>query len=118
MIEIYRDSKVIINLNAANGASERAFTGMLAGGAVLSDFGSSLANTANNNEEIMFFDRSQPGDIATKLGTLLESNAGEKIATKGRECTLKKHLWSHRIDQLLDYLDEKNTENKICLEET
>jgi hypothetical protein len=116
MIKIYRESKVVLNFNAANGASERAFTGMLAGAAVLSDFGESLAHAARDGEEIMFFDRSETDDVAEKLGHLLDTDDGEKIAALGRERTLQEHLWSHRINTLLGFLSETNQLLTTCTE--
>jgi hypothetical protein len=116
MIKIYRESKVVLNFNAANGASERAFTGMLAGAAVLSDFGESLAHAARDGKEIMFFDRSEPDDVAEKLGHLLDTDDGEKIAALGRERTLQEHLWSHRINTLLGFLRETNQLLTTCTE--
>jgi hypothetical protein len=116
MIQIYRNSKVVFNLNAANGASERAFTGMLSGAAVLSDFGQSLAAAAAHGEEILFYDRTKPDDVSKKLGQLLESDDGEKIASLGREKTLQEHLWKHRAQAIIDYVSQSELLSPTCLE--
>jgi hypothetical protein len=116
MLQIYRDSKVVFNLNAANGASERAFTGMLSGAAVLSDFGQSLATAAVHGEEILFYDRTKPGDVCQKLGQLLESDDGENIASLGREKVLREHLWKHRAQTIIDYVSQSELLALGCLE--
>ncbi len=116
MLETYRDSKVVFNFNAANGASERAFAGMIAGSAVLSDFSEALNSITNHGKDILFFDRSKPGDVAQKLGELIESDIGETIARNSRESVLREHLWLHRIDQLQSHLTEQQSEQTKCQE--
>ncbi len=102
----YAEAKFVLNINAANGASERAFAAMQAGACVLSDQNELLAAAADPGSDILFFDRRKPEVLTQVLGDLLESGAGEDIALHGMAKAMAQHTWAHRAAQLLQWVGE------------
>lgn len=101
---LYNNSKIVINLNAGNGACERAVYAALAGAAVASDDSWDLAQLLKPTEEIAFFDRSRPGHVVDVARGLVESDGGEAIAERGRGKVLQSGLWRHRAQQMVNFL--------------
>ncbi len=112
----YAAAKFVLNINAANGASERAFAAMQAGACVLSDQNELLAAAAEPGKEIVFFDRRRPDVLAQALGDLLESGQGEDIAARGMRNAQARHTWTHRSAQLLQWIAESAEETPLTLE--
>ncbi len=101
---LYGDAKVVINLNAGNGASERAVQSAMAGAAVLSDYSEPLASMFESPDERAFFNRARTGDVAEVAGRLLESDRGETMAELGRQRVLDAGLWRHRVARMVEFL--------------
>jgi hypothetical protein len=101
---LYGNSRVVLNLNAANGACERAVHAALAGAAVASDFSQPLNELFGGDEAIGFFDRAEPGAAANAVGRLLDLEEGEAVARKGQEKVMRSGLWRHRAQQLVDFV--------------
>jgi hypothetical protein len=104
---LYGRSKVVVNLNAGNGASERAIYAALAGATVASDYSSELNVLFGGSEGIAFFDRAKPETIAKVVGGLVEGGGGENIAHRGYMQVLTSGLWRHRAAELIDYISER-----------
>jgi hypothetical protein len=102
--DLYGNSRVVLNLNAANGACERAVHAALAGAAVASDFSQPLNELFGGDEAIGFFDRAEPGAAANAVGRLLDLEEGEAVARKGQEKVMRSGLWRHRAQQLVDFV--------------
>lgn len=102
--DLYGNSRVVLNLNAANGACERATHAALAGSAVASDFSQPLDELFGGDDAIGFFDRSEPGAAANAVGRLLDLDEGEAVARKGLEKVMRSGLWRHRAQQLVDFV--------------
>jgi hypothetical protein len=101
---LYGDSRVVLNLNAANGASERAIYAALAGCAVASDFSQPLSELFGGEDAIGFFNRAEPGAAVNAVGRLLNLDEGEGVARKGQEKVMRSGLWRHRAQQLVDFV--------------
>ena len=101
---LYDNAKVVLNLNAANGGSERALQAMMSGAAVVSDQGSALANAFVAETEIAFFDRAAPQGVVEVVAGLLESDRGEAMARGGHERAMATALWRHRAQDLANLL--------------
>jgi hypothetical protein len=101
---LYGKSKIALNLNAGNGACERAIYAALAGAAVVSDDSQELARQFASPSEIAFFDRSKPDDVVATVGDLVESDGGEAVAQQGRQRALQSGLWLHRAERLVEFL--------------
>jgi Glycosyl transferases group 1 len=101
---LYGNSKVVINLNAGNGACERAMQAAMAGAAVVSDYSESLAHLFQGLDGRMFFDRAKMGDVAEVAGRLIESDEGETMAERCHAQVLETGLWRHRAAQMVEFL--------------
>jgi hypothetical protein len=104
MAALYDDAKIVINLNAGNGACERATHAALAGAAVASDFSADLVRQFGGPDGIALYDRAAPQGIADVVGRLVESDAGEALAQTGRERVLASGLVRHRAQEIVDFL--------------
>jgi Glycosyl transferases group 1 len=101
---LYENAKIAINLNAGNGACERAIHAALAGAAVVSDFSKNLAEAFKSGDEIAFFNRVRPAGVAEAVGALLESDRGEAVAQAGYARASRSGLWRHRAEKLVEFL--------------
>lgn len=101
---LYGNSRVVLNLNAANGACERAIYAALAGAAVASDFSQPLSELFGGDDAIGFFNRAEPASAADVVGRLLDLDEGEAVARMGQERVMQSGLWRHRAQQLVDFV--------------
>jgi len=104
MPSVYNDSRIVLNLNAANGGCERALYGMAAGAAVVSEDSGALAASFNAGEDIAFFNRTRPTGIVEVVAALLEGGRGESIAQSGHERVLQTALWRHQAEKLVEFV--------------
>lgn len=100
---LYAASRVVLNLNGANGACERAIDAALAGAAVVSDNSRALNELFVAGEGISFFNRAKPSTAPEVIANLLERD-GEARAKRGHEKALRDSLWQCRARQLVDFL--------------
>jgi len=98
--DLYTDAKVVVNLNAANGACERAIQAMLAGAAVASDFSDSYAAMGLIDGDLRLFDRIRPETVTGVVADLLEGD-GARVAEQGYHRAMGSQLWEHRLAALL-----------------
>jgi hypothetical protein len=101
---LYGNSRVVLNLNAANGACERAVYAALAGAAVASDYSQPLSELFGGGEAIGFFNRAEPASAADVVGRLLDLHEGEAVAQKGQQKVMQSGLWRRRAQQLVDFV--------------
>ena len=106
--ELYAKSRVVLNLNAANGASERAISAMAAGAVVVSD-DSPLLRSEFPDGGINFFDRRNPASIAETVSSLLASSKAQAMADRGRERVAQGQRWRHKASRLADTLSGLDT---------
>jgi len=105
MLSVYSDSRIVLNLNAANGGCERAIYGMAARASVVSEESGILAESFTAGEDIAFFNRARPMDIVDVVGSLLESGRGESIAQSGHDRAMQTALWRHQAEKLIKFVD-------------
>jgi hypothetical protein len=101
---LYGDARTVINLNAGNGASERAIQAAFAGAAVVSDFSQSLDALLGGGEGVAFFNRAKPETAARLAAGLIEGGRGEAMGARGHERAVRSALWRHRAEQLVAFL--------------
>lgn len=101
---LYRDSRIVLNLNAANGASERAILAMASGAVAASDASPLLRSAFESRGGMRFFDRSRPGALGETLASILSSGEAQAVADRGRSLVAEGHLWTHKAARLLDAL--------------
>ncbi len=102
--QLYAQSRVVFNLNAANGGSERAIQAMAAGAVVVSDHGPLLQTQFEAQGGLRFFDRSKPQSIEAVLVSVLAAGEAQVIADRGRALIAQGHLWPHKAAALLSAL--------------
>lgn len=101
---LYGDARVVINLNAGNGASERAVHAALAGAAVVSDYSPQLDELFGGPAGVAFFNRARPQSVAEAAAELIEGGQGEALAHRGFARVAAAGLWRHRAAQLVEFL--------------
>lgn len=104
---LYGTARVVLNLNAGNGASERALYASLAGAAVVSDESEELEALLGGGKGVAFFNRAKPETAAQAVGDLLESGRDEAMAHCGREKVEASGLWRHRAQQMVDFVQDR-----------
>jgi hypothetical protein len=102
---LYGNARVVLNLNAGNGGSERAVNAALAGAAVASDYSEQLDTLHGGGQGIAFFNRAKPETAAQVVGGLVESAKGETLALRGQERVARSGLWRHRAEQLVGFVE-------------
>jgi hypothetical protein len=100
---LYGEARILLNLNAGNGGSERAVDGALAGAAVVSDFGTELERLFGR-DGIAVFDRSKPAAVGQIMAQLLESDEAEALASRGHERAVEHGLWRRRAEQIVEFV--------------
>jgi hypothetical protein len=96
---LYGACKVVVNLNAGNGACERAMAGASAGAATISDANPLLE--AALPDALALYDRTDPARATQAIGDLLESDAAEGLAAAGAARVRREHLWDSRAQALM-----------------
>jgi hypothetical protein len=100
----YQRAKVVLNLNAGNGACERALQAGAAGAAVVSDHSSLLGRLLRSGEEVAFFHRGKPEEAAVVAGRLLENDAAAAMGARAEARIEAAGLWRHRAEQIVELL--------------
>jgi hypothetical protein len=110
---LYRDSRVVLNLNAANGASERAILGMASGAVVVSDYSALLQSQFEAKGGLRFYDRRDPSGVTETLDAVLASAEAQAVADRGRELVAAGCLWSHKAAALLETLQSRKLARRL-----
>lgn len=101
---LYGNARIVLNLNAGNGGSERAAYAALAGAAIVSDYGGQVDELLGSGQGVSFFNRAKPATAAKAAASLLESDKGEAQAQCGYDRAVKSGLWRHRAQQMVDFI--------------
>ncbi len=100
---LYANARIVLNLNAGNGACERAIYASLAGAAVVSDYSPMLGALFGDNG-IATFNRAKPETAANVVERLLDPRRGEAMAQAGRTAVALSGTWRSRAQQLVDFV--------------
>lgn len=95
--ELYGRARTVVNLNAANGGSERAILGMACGALVVSDSSPLLRTTFEPSGAIRLFDRRRPETLVEAAG----GSGAQVVADAGWAGVRAAHRWSDRAEALL-----------------
>ena len=98
--EYYQNSKIVININASNGACERLFDAISAGACVLSDHSDTLLDYFKAKKDFCIFDRRNPSSIIDEIDYMMKVGKGELMANRALKQVNEKHLWTHRGNSL------------------
>ncbi len=103
---IYGDSKSVININASNGACERAFDSLSAGAMLISEESTQMEKLFGYDNSAILF---KPNHAHSKMGQIKEiirSGQSTDIALKGTSKFLAKHTWQDRSLYLSNIFSE------------
>ena len=98
MGRLYGQARVVLNLNASNGASERAVMAMAAGAVVASDYSPLLEQAFHSRGALCFYDRRDPDSLVDLLASA--TGAAQQVADRGL-AVAGEHLWSHKAVELI-----------------
>lgn len=109
LINIYGNSKSVVNLNAANGACERAFDGASCNSMIITEYSSLMNSIFTNNDAALNYLPSAPKQTIELLKEILKSGYSQKISNNGHQIFLNNHTWDHRASFLSDLLNNYQT---------
>lgn len=96
---LYDQARICINLNAGNGASERAVQAALSGAAVVSDYSAALEDLLGAGRGVVFYRRADPASLVRAAGELLESHRSQAVGEAARQRVLQSGTWRRRAEQ-------------------
>ncbi len=105
MATLYSESRIVFNNAIKQDLNMRVFEGLCSGSLVVTDraSGSGLEEIFTDKKHLAYY------DDATLLETvryyLDHPEERERIAAEGRKEVLSRHTYSHRIDTMMNYLD-------------
>lgn len=103
---IYADSKSVVNLNAANGACERAFDCLSAGSMLITEESLELKRLFENDRAAVFYKPNHAKERMSEFKELLKTNQWMEIASKGNLIFSNGHTWQHRSEYLHGIFNE------------
>lgn len=110
---IYAESKSVVNLNAANGACERAFDCLAAGSMLISEESHELKRLFELDRAGVFFKPNHAKDQMEKFKDLIKSGQWAEIASHGHEKFLSDHTWMQRAQYLENIFIELNENTAV-----
>lgn len=109
--EFYKNSKIVINLNASNGACERFFDAAAAGACVVTDYSSSIDELFKDGKDFRFYDRRKPDTIIDAIESSLANDKYINMANRLDSKLISEHTWGSRAS-LIRKIFESNKPNK------
>lgn len=100
---LYANARVVLNLNAGNGGSERAIQAAFCGAAVVSDYSQELDALFGAGVGAAFYDRANLNTAVEAVAELLDIK-GEAIAQRGHERVVERSDWRRRAQQIVEFL--------------
>lgn len=107
-LKIMQKSKISLNVMSGHkdGLTERVLNGMLCRSVVFSDKSVALEQNFVNGEDCVFFSLNALCELPLMLKKILEDERRLKtIVENGYKKAKMKHLWIHRVEQLVKTLD-------------
>lgn len=102
LFPLYQSHEIVINMNAANGGCERAFSALASGARVLSDYSSHLEAVTAKSPSISFYDRTSEDDIIKKI-LCLYYDFHETESAGLFDGDDEAHLWRNRIIDICNF---------------
>lgn len=105
ILELMKDSKVVLNTMTwfKAGSHVRIFNGMMAGAVCITDFSEYVDEIITNGENGFIFELDDPDKLVSDIRTILDNEAdSEQIALMGRNTAVKGHLFTNRVDYILE----------------
>jgi hypothetical protein len=100
---LYADARVVLNLNAGNGASERAIQAAFCGAAVATDYSREVDALFGGEAGAAFYNRARPETAVEAVARLLDDE-GQAVARRGHERVVEQCGWLSRAQRIADFL--------------
>jgi hypothetical protein len=107
ILDIYADSRAVVNLNAANGACERAFDCASVGAMLITEYSPAMEQMFATNDAAIFYHTGYKKNSLQLITDLIKSGHSEVVGTNALGCLNQRHTWSHRTDFLSKKIFEK-----------
>jgi glycosyltransferase involved in cell wall biosynthesis len=101
LAKLYRQARIVVSVNAANGASERVMMAMAAGAAVISDYSPHLVDALG--DAISVYNRVQMNSVVELVGALGRNAGAQEQAARGAAAS-RRHTWVTRAEQIAEEL--------------
>lgn len=96
IMHLYQNAKVVVNVNAVNGASERLFDAIDAGAMVYSEFSMMLYDMFGSGNGVLFHNIHATESSIDLLKDIILNSETELWASSAKEKVLSAHTWKHR----------------------
>lgn len=109
-MQVMQRSKITLNIMSwhKDGITERVLNGMLCQTAVVSDWSRRLEEEFMDGEEIVLFDLNQIERLPGIIENLLKDEERlQKISVNGYHKAAGRHLWKHRAEQFLKWINSE-----------
>jgi hypothetical protein len=103
---LYGESKSVVNLNASNGACERAFDCLSAGSMLISEESKEMVNLFEVHNAARLFKPNHAHEKFNEFREIIQSGDSQEIANNGTRKFLENHTWKHRGNYLSIIFDE------------
>lgn len=100
IVSLYQDAKVVVNVNATNGASERLFDAIDCGAMVYSEFSMMLYDMFGSGNGVLFHNVNAQESSLDLLKNIIAQNETEAWAWSAKQVVLAAHTWKHRAKYL------------------
>jgi hypothetical protein len=104
ILSYYQQARVVINLNAENGACERVFDGIASGAMIFSEFSHALHDIFSEENGVIFYDKNKRDDSIMMISNLIHHQQTESMSQKAQNILLNAHQWKNRAEFLCDLL--------------
>jgi hypothetical protein len=112
--QLYENAKVVVNLNAENGACERVFDGIESGAMIFSDFSNALYQIFSHDNGVLFYQKFKANESIQLLLGILERGETECLASKAQAVVVSGYTWKHKAIMLYQLLNEINKGKLSC----
>lgn len=102
---LYEEARVVVNLNAENGACERVFDGIESGAMIFSDFSNALYRMFSSDQGVLFYQKHQADESIKALTMTLAQQQTQVLAKKAQEIVAQGHTWKHRAEMLYELIN-------------
>lgn len=115
-LDIIGDSKISLNVMPwfKDGSHDRVFTAMLNGAVCLTDGSRYLEEQLRETEHIYFYSLKGLKYLPAKVRKILRDDCSSaRVAEQGKAIAERYHTWANRADEVIDYLEQISSIQKI-----
>lgn len=103
-LSFYEDSRLVLNLNARNGGSERLFNGLSRGAAIISPYARQIATEIPDGLGVRYIKYPLIDNLKTVFEEFADPTFSEELAQSGFAHLRDSQSWAHRAKRILDLI--------------